>query len=160
MLLKNTVWLSPRSICCGGGTGWECGREEGKKAVIFVTAIVFSNKETSSLVWCRRRYHTSVAWLTKSESKDRRRTKGRKYTVGDSEVPSQAGLFFCHLLSLLLQTGMTLHNIIKLLTLSPTRSLITQTTLPEHHQARIQSMEPAFYLHQVQIIVCLRQIRT
>ena len=160
MFLKNTVWLSPQSICCAGGRGWECGREEGKKAVIFVTAIVFSNKETSSLVWCRRRYHASAAWLSKSKNEDGRQAKGRKYTMGDSEVPSQAGLFFCHLLSLLLRTGMILHYIMKSLTLSPTHSPITQTTLTEHHRARVQSMAPAVFFHQVPTTSCWRQIRT
>lgn len=140
MLLKNTVWLSPRSICRGGGRGWEGGREEGKETVIFVTAIVFSNKETSSLVWRRRGYHASAAWLSKSESEDGRQAKGRNYTIGDGEVPSQAELFFCHLLSLLLDIGTILHNIMKSLTLSPTHSPITaRTTLTEHHQARITS---------------------
>lgn len=41
--------------------GREGGREEGKETVIFVTAIVLSNKETSSLARRGRRYHASAA---------------------------------------------------------------------------------------------------
>lgn len=52
----------------GGGKGRS---EEGKEAVIFVTAIVFSNKETSSLVWRRCGYHAAYRAAVESESEGR-----------------------------------------------------------------------------------------
>lgn len=66
MLLKSMVWLSPRSICCGGGSGWEGGKE--KEAVILEMAIVSENNDTSSLVQCGRGYRAGTAWLSESES--------------------------------------------------------------------------------------------
>lgn len=46
----------------------------------------------------------------------RKAARRKMYAVGDDEVLSQAGLFFCHLLSLLLHKGSICHYIMKSLT--------------------------------------------
>lgn len=71
------------------------------------------------------------------------------YTVGDGEVLSQAGLFFYHLLSLLLYTRTILHNIMKSLTLSLTQSPVTtqqvSPNITESHS--IEPAVPFFYYY-------------
>lgn len=84
----------------GDGGGMEMERRGGSEAVIFLTAIVSRNKETSSLVPRGWGYLASATWLTKEREREREMEGGRERdgTIGEREVPSQARLFFCHLL--------------------------------------------------------------
>lgn len=76
MFLKTTVWLSPQSICRGGGRGWE----EGESRVIVLTVIVLNNKEAASLVGRRSLYRAGCQWARANEGEEayRRRRWGVK----------------------------------------------------------------------------------
>lgn len=109
MLLKSMVWVSSRSICCGGGKAG--GRERERERQSFSRWPLFkSNRDIFiSAAWARGITACCVAVATA-------RTR-RMYT--DGEVLSQTRLFARHLFSLLLDAGTIRHSDRTLLRLWP-----------------------------------------